>query len=175
MTREKKEKKKWRGWGAVQAKSCSVCPKPIAEQWLALLILMGLLRLQVKHVLKSHTGSEIRIWYLHSHCPYTAAFRITEQIFKTTLEPAGDFFHPVWRASRTSTVSPVEQTALKEIPWVASHQTPLVSILSETICLTVSGAHTFLHCIPVVHPQPLFLNPNLFGWFLLISPIEIIM
>lgn len=91
----KKGKENGGGWGAVQAKSCSVCPKPIAEQWLALLILMGLLRLQVKHVLKSHTGSEIRIWYLHSHCPYTAAFRITEQIFKTTLEPAGDFFHPV--------------------------------------------------------------------------------
>lgn len=48
---------------SVQPKSCSACPKPTAQEWLALLLLMGLLWLQVKGILKSCAGSELMLWY----------------------------------------------------------------------------------------------------------------
>lgn len=77
---------------------------------------MGLLRLQVNHILKSCAGAEQMVWYC---TPYsTVAFRITKTIFKPTLERAGSLFHPLSgqpaELPLTSSISPVEQSALKE-------------------------------------------------------------
>lgn len=77
---------------------------------------MGLLRLQVNHILQSCAGAELMARYC---TPYsTVAFHITKAIFKPISERAGSPFHPLFgqpaELTLTSSISPVEQSALKE-------------------------------------------------------------
>jgi len=75
------------------------------------------------------------VWYYTPTALTLLPFVSQSRFLKTTLELAGDFFHPIFAQPAelpfTSAISPGEQTALKEEihPEASRHQTASVSIV----------------------------------------------
>lgn len=156
---------------SVQPKSRSVCPKPMAQEWLALLLLMGLLWLQVKGMLKSCAGWELMVWYHTPTVPRLLPFAWQSwflQHCRTNrwfLSPYSLQFPPLKR-----------QHWKKRSPWahpeVAGHQTPSVSTISGAFLLPVGLLHCCWPWSSVILGHPSLSSK--WCWFF-ISPLQIIM